>query len=201
MSSRFEKKHDLIVEAAISVFLESGFSGTSVDKIAEKAGLSKVTVYNHFKDKKELFEKVMEIHCQNLAKNSSPLELGEHFSVQENLRKLSESIVKGLLTESSISLMRVVIFETGQFPELGKSIWAGGLPMLDNFARYLEEETKRGRLKIKNPILAARQFFGMIKENLVWPLLMGLELNTTPQFQKEVIDSSIQLFLAHYEAD
>ena len=197
MSSRFEQKHQTIVEAAIKVFLEHGYGGTSMDKIAEVADLSKVTVYNHFKDKKDLFKKVMQAHCENLAQNAPKISLNTQASLEQNLTRLAENIVSALLAPRSVALMRVVIFETGQIPELGSLIWhEGKLPLLDEFRSYLELENQQGRLQIDNTQIAARQFFGMIKENLVWPVLMGLKMNDSAKFRKDVIQSSVKMFLA-----
>ena len=199
MSSLYERKHRQIIEAAIEVFLKSGFEGTSMDRVAEHAGMSKVTVYNHFKDKRDLFKKVMEVHCQNLEKNAPKINYGLDKPLEENLKQFAEILVTGLLNPKSVKMLRVVIFETGQFPELSSLIWVDGkLPMLDAFCEYLDLEIKQGRLKISNTYLAARQFFGMIKENLVWPVLMGVRLKVSSSYRDEVIQNSVKMFLNYY---
>lgn len=48
-------KHESILEAAIGEFSEKGFELASMERIAEVAGVSKVTVYNHFATKEKLF--------------------------------------------------------------------------------------------------------------------------------------------------
>lgn len=44
-----------ILSAAVELFAGKPYSDISVDKIAEKAGLTKMTVYQHFKSKDQLF--------------------------------------------------------------------------------------------------------------------------------------------------
>ena len=49
-----ERKRDDIVDAAKRAFLAHGVQGTSMDRLAEMAEVSKRTVYNHFASKEEL---------------------------------------------------------------------------------------------------------------------------------------------------
>lgn len=53
-------KRDQIVKAAVETFLENGYDGTSMNKVAEKAGVIKATIYSHFKDKEQLFTAIIE---------------------------------------------------------------------------------------------------------------------------------------------
>ena len=52
-------KKQIILEAAIKVFCKNGFDASSMDKIAETAGVSKITVYNHFQSKENLFQEIV----------------------------------------------------------------------------------------------------------------------------------------------
>ena len=54
-----EQKHLDILEAASNLFKECGFSDVSMDAIADRAGVSKRTVYNHFGSKEALFEAIL----------------------------------------------------------------------------------------------------------------------------------------------
>src|SRR3954470_10164669 len=44
-------KRDLILKTAHDLFLVQGFEGTSIDQIAEAAGVSRQTIYNNFDSK------------------------------------------------------------------------------------------------------------------------------------------------------
>ena len=47
-------KRDQLVSTALELFYQHGFNATGVDKIIATAGVSKKTLYNHFKSKDEL---------------------------------------------------------------------------------------------------------------------------------------------------
>lgn len=57
--SRQASKADAILDAARSLFLSNGYVGTSMDAVATVSAVSKQTVYNHFGDKRSLFEELL----------------------------------------------------------------------------------------------------------------------------------------------
>src|SRR6218665_1327929 len=54
-----DRKREAILRAAVAEFREFGFAGTSMDRIAATAEVSKRTVYNHFASKDELFTAIL----------------------------------------------------------------------------------------------------------------------------------------------
>jgi AcrR family transcriptional regulator len=46
--------HEKVIDAAIQLIAERGIEGTSMDAIAQVSGVSKATVYKHWKDKETL---------------------------------------------------------------------------------------------------------------------------------------------------
>ena len=47
-------RRDELIDAAMRVFHRHGFHATCLDKVLEEAGISRMTIYNHFKSKDEL---------------------------------------------------------------------------------------------------------------------------------------------------
>lgn len=58
-STRRRATRAKLYEAAVTLIAEQGFSATTVDEIAERAGVAKGTVYYNFKSKSELFEELL----------------------------------------------------------------------------------------------------------------------------------------------
>ncbi len=58
------EKRAAILEAAKQLFVKQGFEGTSMDAIANKAGVSKLTVYSHYRDKETLFAAAVSSKCE-----------------------------------------------------------------------------------------------------------------------------------------
>jgi AcrR family transcriptional regulator len=49
-----QSKRDIIVSEALKLFYQDGFNATGIERIIREAGVSKKTLYNHFKSKNEL---------------------------------------------------------------------------------------------------------------------------------------------------
>lgn len=58
-SARRQATRQRLYEAAVTLIAEQGFSSTSVEEIAERAGVAKGTVYYNFASKTELFEELL----------------------------------------------------------------------------------------------------------------------------------------------
>ncbi|MGA7874410.1 MAG: TetR/AcrR family transcriptional regulator [Desulfoferrobacter sp.] len=54
------KKKELILQAATTLFANKGYSGTSVREIVEAAGVTKPTLYYYFKNKDDLYNKLID---------------------------------------------------------------------------------------------------------------------------------------------
>ena len=59
-------RRELILEAARESFAEGGYHRTSLDAIAERAGVSKALLYEHFASKRELHAAMLEAHVHEL---------------------------------------------------------------------------------------------------------------------------------------
>jgi len=62
-----ETTRSRIIIAAKSLFLEKGFDGTAISKIATLAGVNKTLIFHHFEDKANLWRKVKESIIENIA--------------------------------------------------------------------------------------------------------------------------------------
>ncbi|WP_455355557.1 TetR/AcrR family transcriptional regulator [Streptomyces sp. SYSU K217416] len=58
-STRRQATRQKLYEAAVTLIAEQGFSATTVDEIAERAGVAKGTVYYNFASKTVLFEELL----------------------------------------------------------------------------------------------------------------------------------------------
>ncbi|EXU68907.1 TetR/AcrR family transcriptional regulator [Streptomyces sp. DSM 41524] len=58
-STRRQATRQKLFEAAVTLIAEQGFSSTTVDEIAERAGVAKGTVYYNFASKTVLFEELL----------------------------------------------------------------------------------------------------------------------------------------------
>jgi AcrR family transcriptional regulator len=114
------KVEERILDAAGQVFLERGFSGASVDEIAEVACAGKPTIYARFPSKQALFAAVVErLVRRNTSLEAIPCAGG---SIEEKLQRLGAVLLERVLTPETIGLIRIAVAEARRFPELATSV-------------------------------------------------------------------------------
>ena len=112
-------KREQILQGATRIFLQDGYAGTSMDRVAAEAGVSKQTIYSHFQDKEGLFTALIE----RVTTRQLQVEFGSE-PFQGDPAILLRRIAQGFLTKKGdreyISLLRVVVAESARFPELAQ---------------------------------------------------------------------------------
>jgi AcrR family transcriptional regulator len=61
-----KERRAAILESALEVFAKRGYNGSSIDEIAQAAGVSKALIYEHFPSKKHLHQSLLEEQVQEI---------------------------------------------------------------------------------------------------------------------------------------
>jgi len=187
-------KVDKILQGAMQEFLVNGYAGTSMDKVAAAAGVSKATVYSHFKDKEGLFKALME----KRTRQKFQLIFGKQSLEGEPKIILRHLATKGLeqmaQDQEHRALMRVIIGESGRFPELAEvCVLYMMKPVFDTLTKYLREHPE---LNLADPEAVARIFLGaLVHFHIAQELLYGK--NILPMTNDRLIDNLVDLVLSH----
>jgi TetR/AcrR family transcriptional regulator, mexJK operon transcriptional repressor len=154
-------KLEAILDAAYAVFLERGVAATTMDEVAERACVSKMTIYANFRDKPALLAAVLDRRINSVfVFDDLPVEPDLNSSV-ERLVKLGEAVVSAITQPQAIRMTLLMAERADQHPQLAATFYAAGRgQLLKRIAACLKSLTKRGFLSIKNPDLAAEQLVG-----------------------------------------
>jgi AcrR family transcriptional regulator len=126
-----------IVAVARQLFLDQGYAATTMSSVAEAMGGSKATLWAHFASKEALFAEVADAMVGGFAEQMDELLGGQTFSVP-GLRDFCGRFFEQLLLPESTSLFRMIIAESGRFPELGEMFFARGPQLtIARLERYL----------------------------------------------------------------
>lgn len=192
LSSYSKAKREQIIAGALKVFLKYGYEGTSMNRVAEEAGVIKQTIYSHFNDKEGLFKAIIESLTLQHFRAQFGADLPADIPPETALRKVGEIFLGRQKDPSYIALMRTVIGESARFPELARlytsTVIKPGSAML---ATYLKAHPE---LAIKDPEATARIFCGSIANNiLLQEILYGKEI--VPFEMQRIIDTLINMIL------
>jgi AcrR family transcriptional regulator len=70
--TRSERSRKHILDAALKLFSHHGYGATSVNDIAEEAGLSKGNLYHHFSDKETIFRALLDRYFEAISRPDFP---------------------------------------------------------------------------------------------------------------------------------
>jgi AcrR family transcriptional regulator len=195
---RGDIKRKSILQAARKLFLNQGFSATSMDAVADEAGVSKRTVYDHFGTKKELFEAMLSIHWDTLSIPNNKLFV-EQQSIAVNLKYFAEAFLKFLYHKDTIDLFRLLISETNQFPDLASNILINEKgPFTRVLIEFLQQKKVSGELTIEDADRSAAYFLGLLKEYHFWPMMLGFTKQKKLSQRNKLIDEAVAIFLQAY---
>jgi TetR/AcrR family transcriptional repressor of mexJK operon len=191
---RASKRHE-ILDAAVALFMRNGFAGTSIDEIATAADVSRQTIYNNFKSKEQLFRALAERFVEQTVGPLLDPAIADA-DLDATLRDLASRWLSLVLQPSSLALHRLVISEGQQFPELMRQLYdVGARRTLVHLASFLEEQTRRGKLAVADPMAAAEQFFGMLVGHRQIRALLGFADDGQPEKIKQAAAATTATFL------
>jgi TetR/AcrR family transcriptional repressor of mexJK operon len=146
-----------ILDAASSLFLERGIAATTMESVAERASVSKMTVYAHFPDKPALLSAVFERNIKAI--RLPDLEVGsDPSSSLARLTEFGERLVSFLTRPEIVRTARVMAACADENPHLAAAFYAAGPgTMLKKVADFLKSLDGRGILSIDDPEFAAEQ--------------------------------------------
>jgi len=178
-----------IVEAAYELFLEQGYSATSMRRIAERAGLALGGIYNHFSGKEEIFEAI--IMDRHPYKQILPVILTAPGStLSEFVHNAAHALVDELGKRPDfirLMFIEIVEFNSKHMPTFFDEIYPEFLPLAQRF------QTPEGELRpIPLPLLL-RAFFGMFFSFYMTELIA--EHMDIPEMHENALDGFVEIFL------
>ncbi len=184
------------------MFLRKGYGGASMDEVAAFAGVSKVTVYNHFADKTRLFTAVITgaIDATETLTHAMVTALSDSNDLQNDLRQFARRHITDVTQPHLIQLRRIIIAEAERFPELARTWYANGPERAHaTLAEQFHALAQRGLLRVDDPLLAAQNFNWLILSiPLNKAMFHGSDTQFTPEELQRYADESVRVFLSAY---
>lgn len=157
-----------ILEAAISVFARKGFHASAISDIAQELGIGHGTIYRYYKNKRDLFDAILNSLLQQLAAmvTEEPPTTNSLEEYRLQLQRIAESLI-GIFYKDP-RLAKITFYDSlGVDPEIAQSI-NGIIDLFASFTEhYLENGMTKGFLrKNMNTQIAARLITAMIFEQV-----------------------------------
>jgi AcrR family transcriptional regulator len=189
-----EERKAAIVEAAIRLFSEKGFRGTTTRELAAAVGVTEPILYQHFATKRDLYNAIVEFGCGSEQKEPD-VEL-EAAREAEDDRAFFSRLGELLLGwyEEQPEMVRLLFFSALEGHELSDLFFERTVVAYYRvLTEYIDRRIKKKAFRSMDPFWAARAFTGMIAHSgLAMSVFQCRDANKSWQ---QVIEGFVSIFL------
>lgn len=167
-------KLDAILAAARASFLEKGFHASTIEDIAARAGVSKVTLYNRFGDKESLFEAMVRAEVSRMNDLFAVPPDGA-LSLGERLTRIGAALLDLMFEPDHVAFDRLISGEIAQSPKLARRFFdAAPGQCRGALAAIIEEAAAAGEVAVDDACRAAEDLIALWKGFCDFQLKLGL---------------------------
>jgi AcrR family transcriptional regulator len=182
-----------IVDAALHLFAEKGFRGTTTRELAARVGVSEPVLYEHFRTKRDLYAAIID------TKSHEQLEFTEALSpAAERGDDVAFFTQLGLSIlgwhQSDPAFIRLLFFSGLEGHELKDIFFERKNDQFFTFvSRYIETRIAAGAFRPVNPMIATQGFLGMIAHHAVMRMFFNCVPGDAPN--EVIVSNMVELFL------
>ena len=166
---RKEDRPGEILDAALALFTEKGYTSARIDDVALRAGVSKGTVYLYFESKEALFKAMVRKKVLPQMEKAEQLVAVHKGNSAELLEKIALQWWFALQHTDLSGLPKVVVAEAGNFPDIASFFVENVVIRVRSlFAKIIQQGMDMGEFRKVSPTEAARVFTSAIVFAAIW---------------------------------
>lgn len=154
-----EERREQILKAALKVFTEKGYRGSTTIDIAKKAQISEVTLFRYFSSKKQIF--MQSIEPVLLADFKESIKESKNLKPEKNLEHIFKNRMK--FVSENQEVIKLILMESQVNPEVASFNFVGQMTDL------LKKSIKEAGIAIKDEDFSVRLIAGSILSFLYLP--------------------------------
>jgi AcrR family transcriptional regulator len=200
--TRVDKRRALL-DGALVVFAQDGYTRASIDTIARTAGTSTRTIYNQFGDKATLFEAVIVDSAWRIADAqiiTVQRYLGKIVDIEDDLIEFGRVWAEPSAEQAPhFALVRQIIADAGHIPDTALQAWqdAGPLRVRKEIAHHLRRIADTGHLAIEDADLAAVHLVQLVAGDVATRTYHGA-ISLSSEETRRVAEAGARAFLYGY---
>lgn len=145
---RKEARPQELLDAALALFVEKGFAGSRAEEVAQRAGVSKGTLYLYYPSKEELFKAVVRHNLASLIAEGEEVASSFEGSSSELLSVLLNAWWDRVGNTPAAGIHKIVLAEVRNFPELAQFYTDEVIVPADRlFSRCVQRGIDRGEFR------------------------------------------------------
>lgn len=193
------EKHQHILAAAKALFLMHGYHGSSMNQIAKVAGVTKLTVYNHFQDKENLFISAIEQTCEESIKARS-IVLDRHSNFVESLYQLCDLALKIINLPEAIKLDHLLLELAAEKNPLALAFYKASHKRLFNvWSDFLQQAMQFNFIRTDSVENQTQLLLSLLLGHRHHEVLLGIRAIPTAEESEMIIHNAIELFMFKFK--
>ncbi|MEE8547453.1 MAG: TetR/AcrR family transcriptional regulator [bacterium] len=178
-----------LLEATLELISEKGYLGATTREIAQRAGVSELTLFRKFEKKEKLFEEVLKTQTFLPLLRETVIEV-EDLEPAEALEMIGIRYLQTLKERKMF--VKIVLSELNTYPEKVRNIQMQFVREMEGTLQgYLEELQKSGKLRVVSLEAAARTFLRMLFSFFILEEIIkdqNISSKTLKKTVREVVD-------------
>jgi AcrR family transcriptional regulator len=175
------RMHERILGAAFKAFTEEGYAATSTLDIATRAKISKRDLYANFGSKHAVLVACIKSRADRMGLARDLLTPRSREMLASTLTAFAANLVRETSHPSVIAAFRLAIAEATRSPEIARALdTAGRSATRDSLAGLFHSAQSAGLIGAGEPAEMVTQYLGLVWENLMVGLLLGVAATPTP---------------------
>lgn len=193
------EKRTKILQAAKSIFLKMGYHATNMNQIAKDAGVTKLTVYNHFQDKANLFICAIEESCEESI-CAKEIVLTAESNFEQALYVMCHRALSIIYLPEALKLDRV-LFELAaeQSPLTQQFFDASHTRMSNVWCDFFRQAIHLNFIQADDPLKQSEMIVSLMLGLRHYRVLLGLDTVPTAIEIDQMIQQAVELFLLKYQ--
>ncbi|MGH7363167.1 MAG: TetR/AcrR family transcriptional regulator [Candidatus Methylomirabilales bacterium] len=167
------ERRQSIIQAALTLFSQKGFRGTTTREIAREAEVSEATIFKHFATKETLYSAIIDAK----ARAEEVLAAASQAATARDDAGVLTAVATTILSrvEKDPAFMRLLLYSALEGHALSEMFFTTQVRRTHLFlADYIASRIREGAFRSVDPLLAARGFIGTVIHYLLIHELFGV---------------------------
>lgn len=192
------EKRQRILESAKQLFLALGYHGSSMNQIAQNAGVTKLTVYNHFQDKATLFTCAIEQTCEHIL-STRPRHLHAESHFPHALQEVCQLTMDIINLPEAIKLDLLLLELAAEHSPLVDQFYrASHLKLRQVWENLFRDAAVFQFIQAADPAVQTELIVSLLAGLRHQEVLLGIREIPNTQEQQHIIAFAIEVFMLKY---
>lgn len=187
------KTRKAILDSALDLFNEKGYSGTTLNDVAKRLNMTKGAVYWHFENKHNLFKTLLDEVDARFEKELFPIimRISDAEDLKDYFYEYASIVLKDESIRKFLSVLSLKIEWTDEFSSILKSVEKMGQEVIDFCTKKFKSARKKGKIRDDIDPHYTAKALAMMVDGIIFE---SLTPDNDPDETLKIVETSLKIF-------